>query len=578
MATGVLQNSIDLKSSVNSIAFLPDSSAIASVGGDRLVHVWDVATGKEIRRFPGHQGAVYTVAVEKGGKLMASAGQGGVIHLWDWNVDEPIRRLNVGEPISTILFSPTEKLLACAAYSGAISLWNLEDGKELRRWVSPQGETNQLSMAFSSDGKTLLTIRDRDSTVRRWEVASGKEIDPIGGHTSPIASLRFSADGKSLTSSCDHRRYQEWDVATKKVRRELLCGDLRPPLADVKADDFSPDGTLLAIIGPTLKEKEGPSHHIVDLWDTETVKQVRSLKGHTDTIRWVTFSTEGKLIASSGDDGTRVWDVASGKQLMLLKVQGRPAFSPGDKLLACALRDQTTRLFDLVTGKEVHNLGPFRHVPSLSMHCLVFSADGKRFAAAAAREAAVWSTESGKELMRLEGDFQFRSLSFSASSNVLTAGGYRDHPSKDGEFGIKSVVRSWEVHSGEVVQEFDSPQGVVKSIAHSPNGRILATGGEDSTILLWDLAGHADPQKIEQPTLNEAQLAESWSDLERDASKAYSAVWSLALSPKSSLPYLQKRLQLLQAPANEVEEAAQRSRQPDVRRAPKGFSILRVPR
>ena len=112
-----------------------------------------------------------------------------------------------------------------------------------------------------------------------------------------------------------------------------------------------------------------------------------------------------------------------------------------------------------------------------------------------------------------------------------------------------SAVHLWDMWSREKIEEIDGPQVAVWSLAFSPDGRTLATGGDDSTILLWNLVGDVRNIKSMPVRLTDAEFEELWSDLGGKAAKADRAIWTLAGTLLPNLIPLRERLQPL-APAD----------------------------
>src|SRR5262249_38999239 len=161
--------------------FSRDGKQLASGSHDATFCLWDVSSGKELRRF---------------GPIAIGPG------------------LGIRSQIQSIAFSPDGKLLATggALYDEAIRLWDVETGKNL--WTIPdQGYVT--SVAFAPDGKSLAS-GSTDKTCRMWSVSTGKEISRFVGHQGTVWAVAFSPDGKSLASASADTTILLWDVREKR--------------------------------------------------------------------------------------------------------------------------------------------------------------------------------------------------------------------------------------------------------------------------------------------------------------------------------------------------------------------------
>ena len=232
---------------------------------------------------------------------------------------------------------------------------------------------------------------------------------------------------------------------------------------------FSPDGKLLA---------SGAGDDVVKLWDVATGECIRTLKGHTYNVNSVAFSPDGKLLASGSADNTvKLWDVKTGECIRTLKGHTRSVtsvtFSPDGKLLASGSNDNTVKLWDVGTGELIRTLkGHTWPVTSVT-----FSPDGKLLASRPNDNTVkLWDVKTGRCVRTLEGNTRdVSSVSFSPDGRLLASGSYKE-------------IKLWEVETGRCIRTLEGHTDWVHSVAFSPDGRLLASGSQDETVKLWDVA------------------------------------------------------------------------------------------
>jgi WD40 repeat protein len=282
---------------------------------------------------------VISVAFSPDGKTLASGVSNGTIKLWNVTRGGAVDTLTGYADVSHVAFSPDGKTLASggevrdektAVRRTMIKLWDVATGKEQSTFTPVEKKSLVSSLAFSPDGKTLAisTYFIDDSGVKYagvavllWDMKTSQVKTTLKGHTSPVKSLAFSPDSKTLASGGD-TTVGVWDVATGK---ELAT--LKGYVKDSASVAFSPNGKTLALGGREDKT--------IKLWDVATGKEQSTLEGHTAPVMSVAFSPDGKSLVSSGDTTIRWWDIATGKELASHKaaVVAR-VFSPDCKTLA----------------------------------------------------------------------------------------------------------------------------------------------------------------------------------------------------------------------------------------------------
>jgi RNA polymerase sigma factor (sigma-70 family) len=559
---------------VKALAFSPDSQTLASAGGDGAVRVWDAVTGKETGTLLGHQGTCQGVAFGRGGKSLASVADDGTLRLWDlstgkerWRIEKQSgqtesmsiasdgktiasagndksvglfdadtgkerRRLRLAAPAERVAFSRTGKIVAVTSSSGLIQLWDPALGRKLRDLQGAKWGIQ--SLAFGKDDKMLAACLTGADIVRRWDIATGKEIPPPAGHLSPIGFLVFTPDGKVLISG-------SWDWAIHKARYVGGTGAYRLWEAETgkelttswRTAALTHDGQLL-----TLARKTGD----IIVVEARTGKERRRLKGHPGEVGSLAFAPNDKTLASAGvDNQVRIWDFATGRVVRALP-QHLPAdkgaapniflqYSSDGKLLATGARgNNAVYLWDPTTGRQLRRLDHQSGVESI-----LFAPDGQMLAAGDRNGmVTLWDAAQGRMVRQFGPHLGWViGLAFSADGRTLAAGGWR-------------TVRVWEIATGNERVKLFGHYGDVTALAFRPDGRALATGSNDTTILLWDLSRtgrRAGKDGATPAKPSAAELGRLCDDLgDEDAAKAWQAIWSLVSVPAETVPLLKSRL------------------------------------
>jgi WD40 repeat protein len=249
-----------------------------------------------------------------------------------------------------------------------------------------------------------------------------------------------------------------------------MIATLKGHSSSVSSVSFSPDGKTLA---------SGSDDNTIKVWNLATGNQITTLKGHSSSVNSVSFSPDGKTLASGSYDNTiKVWDVATGKPITTLtghtSTVSSVSFSPDGKTLASGSVDKTIKVWNLATGKVITTLtGHTSSVISVS-----FSPDGKTLASGSDdKTIKVWNLATGKVITTLTGHTLWViSVSFSPDGKTLASG------------SADNTIKVWNLATGKAMTTLTGQESPVSSVSFSPDGKTLASASEDKTIKVWNLA------------------------------------------------------------------------------------------
>ncbi|ETO30991.1 G-protein beta WD-40 repeats containing protein [Reticulomyxa filosa] len=286
---------------------------------------------KFLKLLQGHFKKVNSVAFSPDGTNIASASYDGTVQVWDISSDNAIQILKGHTTcVNDAQFSPDGNTIVSCSEDATIRLWNVKTGKEIKVLEGHSGDV--IRVRFSPDGNTIVSSSD-DHTMRLWDSQSGKEIKVL---ECSVNDVQFSPDGQQIVSASNDQKIRIWNVKSGEISKTLEYSD------SVITIQFSRDGCLF--VSTSI-------NGTIQIWDAISYSQLKKMFVHSAVISDVKFFPDGQIIVSCAWDGSiQLWDVKFGMELQRLQRNVLPVtrvgVSPDGNKIVASSHDKTIQLWE----------------------------------------------------------------------------------------------------------------------------------------------------------------------------------------------------------------------------------------
>ncbi len=491
----------DRSRNIWSVYYSPDGKHVLTAGQDHQVKMWEAATGKLQRVFPGLHEDLHLVVMTPDGKQVIAHSTGGVLYSWNAKTGELISKIITQSwsekstqppPAGDDSEAPQNSYGNSSAFDRQFA-WpistaggSLPVASANGLWMSlPQGVC-MVSLADPGQPVSLTQQLDRQLANGRWSMPKVEAISNDGNfllvshlidQTGPAASLKV---------------FEVWSTVSDKRVARLNAGDA----LELSTAAFSDDNTWVAI---------GDIAGSVTLYAASNGKRYASFAGADGTISALRFSHDARqLVAGCYDGAVYVWDRATAKLLQRIASHNRAvtsvAISPDGKRVVTSGADETTRAWDLSTGKELVRYTEEQD-PTVAM--IDFAPQGQFTFVQKDGQIQVADKLSGKAKNRLatiEPDKVMTAVAISPDGKQAYVGSMGAHDLEsdpdlseelilDGLGDMPTRLARWNISSGAIEAKVDSPQA-------SPT--MTATAGPNLPLLTAHMDGKARRWNSEQ--------------------------------------------------------------------------------
>jgi WD40 repeat protein len=381
-----------------SFAFSPDGNSLVSADPVGQVQLWDIDTGKELRRFPGRGACEHPVlAFSPDGKLLAVTGEmSPVLHVWDVTKGKkPRGPAGHQRPVWALAFSPDGQTVASMDTEGAARLWEARTGRPAGKFAAPPELYGRRSviqvpplLAFPPGGKGLWALC-RPEGVAHYDLGTGKALRYFK-HGTDIAegqvyNFCLADDGKTLVTGGYDGTIRLWGLETGKELGRLPWDNAKVlEKTGLRVFSTLPGRKAVAVCWTEATPPGARPQVRLRVWELATGKERANFTRPAEARKaWATalpYSPDGRWLAIGSSDAIYLFDLLGGKETRRIAAANvlteTATFSPDGKLLAARTTDGGVCLWNVATGAGAGRVP----ADDGAVTCFAFSPDGRHLA------------------------------------------------------------------------------------------------------------------------------------------------------------------------------------------------------
>ena len=496
--TGRTLSNASLAASCDVVVFSQDGGSFAAADRGRKIHLWDTTTSNQQATFQanwrGKDTDIQALALSQDKKILASGSEDKTVVLWDIENHAELATLKGHAAwVTTVAFSEDGKTVASGDAGNVIKLWDSETKKERVNITSHKNTINALTFAPMGTPRYsgCLASGSADGTIRFWNPENGEQLDIFTtGHTEWVKAVAFSENGTTLASAAFNGTVDVWSLKTWQELTNFTAAHsnntqtvVLSPNAKFYACQGSGGMIVFNPVGFGLHSggNGGGGIKNLQLWDI-TAGEELTLPWQ-DVVTWpsaAVFSPDNNIFAVSSRQGIQAWHLHTGIELFQLNAKqpsfnGKLVFSPDGKKLATSGRSDNLQIWDISTQRDITPTNIKR------TSTLAFSPDSSLLATLSSEGIHLWKLdiESEEEPVLIPGNLGgFKNeLVFSPDGTILVGSGMDMW---------STPIKLWDVETGKSLGILSGHTEPVEALVFSHDGKILASGSDDGTVLLWD--------------------------------------------------------------------------------------------